>query len=388
MMKKRLKFFVAFIILYSLFYSLFYNEDGEYKNCESWNGEELCTVEYFDVGKLMWVKIFLNGILTEEHKEPNSSDSDPGLSQFGMQHSLYYDDDGNLQKEIRTFGDTIYYEKMVYNSIEAESELSYAPYSASEINNSGYEETYKYYPAKYEIEILQKKYDNQGKLIYDESGFNWDEKGDFLEISNYAAINNDTIIQEFLNEMAQIKNEKLVLTEKNIKNISFSSMTDSRDGNSYKTISIGNQTWMAENLAHKPEGGLFSTLIDINSKSNYLYSWNTANKVCPTGWHLPNNKDWNQFSEMLGGIEVAGVKMKSKTGWEINGNGTNEIGFNAYPVVGYMISWWSSTQNYMGEYSGDVWKSAYTYNLYNNSDALNFNSNEKVNKNSVRCIKD
>ena len=386
MIKKSFNFLIAFLLLYSLVYSLFYNENGEYKDCETWNGNELCTVEYFDDSKLMWVKIYLNGILNEEHKEPNSSDLNPGLSQFGMQHSLYYDDNGNLQHETRTFGDTMFYEKTVYNSTELDSEVSYDSYSGSKINYSGYEEIYKYYPAKFEIEILQKKYDKDGKLIYDESGFNWDEKGDLLEISNYEPIDNDTIIQEFLNEMAQIKNEKLVLTEKNIKNVSFSKMTDSRDGNSYKTITIGDQTWMAENLAHKSRiGG--STFKDQNSNINYLYSWNTAIKVCPTGWHLPSNKDWNQFSEMLGGIEVAGVKMKSKTGWKDNGNGTNEIGFNAYPVDGY-ISWWSSTQNYSGEYYADVWKSAYSYNLYNKSDELSFYSNQKEIKKSVRCIKD
>jgi len=410
MIKKYLNFLIVYLLLlllaYSLFYnndeknenfefgplselftdeyfeigSLFFDKDGEYKNCESWNGDKWCTVKYFEVGKLMYVKIYLNDILVEEHMDPSSIDSNPIYNEYGMQHMLYYDDDGNLQKELRTFGDTMFYEKMVYNSTEADSEVSYDSYS-------GYEETYTYHERS-DVKILQKKYDKAGKLIYDESGFNWDEKGDLLEISNYASIDNDLIIQEFLNEMAQIKKEKLVLTEKNIKNVSFSTMTDSRDGNSYKTITIGDQTWMAENLAHKPEGGVFSTLMDINSKRNYLYSWNTAIKVCPTGWHLPNNKDWNQFSEMLGGIEVAGVKIKSKTGWKDNGNGTNDIGFNAYPVVGNIISWWSSTQNYKGEYSFDVWKSAYTYKLFTNSDALYFNSNEKENKNSVRCIKD
>ena len=410
MIKKYLNFLIVYLLLlllaYSLFYnndeknenfefgplselftdeyfdigSLFFDKDGEYKNCESWNGDKLCTVKHFEVGKLIYVKIYLNDILIEEHMDPTSSDSNPIYSEYGMQHMLFYDDDGNLQKELRTFGDTIFYEKMVYNSTETDNEVPYDSYS-------GYEETYTYHERS-DVKILQKKYDKVGKLIYDESGFNWDEKGDLLEISNYASIDNDSIIQEFLNEMTQIKKEKLVLTEKNIKNVSFSTMTDSRDGNSYKTITIGDQTWMAENLAHKPAAGAFNTLMDINSNRNYLYSWNTAIKVCPTGWHLPNNKDWNHFSEMLGGTEVAGVKMKSKTGWKDNGNGTNEIGFDAYPVVGYIISWWSSTQNYKGEYSGDVWKSAHTYKLFTSSDALYLYSNEKENKNSVRCIKD
>ncbi len=125
--------------------------------------------------------------------------------------------------------------------------------------------------------------------------------------------------------------------------------TDSRDGNKYKTVKIGNQTWMAENLNYDATG---SVCYDNNSancaKYGRLYNWESAMTACPSGWHLPSKSEWKELDEV-----VAGKKLKSKSGWNKNGNGTDEFGFSALPggggrsdgsfgSVGLSGFWWSS----------------------------------------------
>ena len=151
------------------------------------------------------------------------------------------------------------------------------------------------------------------------------------------------------------------------------------DGNEYSTITIGAQVWMAENLKTTTynDGKLIPyvcvdslwkglktdayTWYNNDSTSNKatqgaLYNWNAINtgKLCPTGWHVPSDKEWRQLTDYLGGENVAGSDMKTTTGWNKQGNGTNSSGFSAIPA-GYRSSkgsfssrgisgyWWSST---------------------------------------------
>ena len=109
-------------------------------------------------------------------------------------------------------------------------------------------------------------------------------------------------------------------------------MYDSRDGKSYKTVKIGDQVWMAENLAFEPSSGIY--WVYNNDKTNvpkygYLY-WETALEVCPTAWHLPTDSEWTVLEDYLGGYELAGQKMKSTSG-SLDGDVINESGFNALP---------------------------------------------------------
>ncbi|MDR0517403.1 MAG: fibrobacter succinogenes major paralogous domain-containing protein [Fibromonadaceae bacterium] len=169
-------------------------------------------------------------------------------------------------------------------------------------------------------------------------------------------------------------------------------MTDSRNGNSYRTIKIGNQTWMAENLNYYVAG---SVCYDNNSanctengipKYGRLYDWATAKTVCPFGWHLPTGAEWVTLVNYAGGEPTAYTKLKAKSGWNgINSNGTDDYGFAALPGggykgsffnVGYSAVWWTSA-----EYDNDGF--TYIIDLVTNG----LGSDSKTSLYSVRCVK-
>tara|TARA_R110000765_G_scaffold426440_2_gene542072 strand:+ start:264 stop:893 length:630 start_codon:yes stop_codon:yes gene_type:complete len=163
---------------------------------------------------------------------------------------------------------------------------------------------------------------------------------------------------------------------------------DERDCSLYRTVTIGNQTWMAENLRYDIEG---SYLNPKNPSLEYgrLYNWDAAMKAVPKGWHLPSDKEWTILQDSISGSEIEPA-MKSITDWNNNGNGTNTSGFNAFPAGNYYNSgsfyylgadanFWSST-----EYSGAVaW---IRYLDYGNTGVYRFNFN-KSNGYSCRCVK-
>lgn len=103
--------------------------------------------------------------------------------------------------------------------------------------------------------------------------------------------------------------------------------TDNRDGHIYKTIKIGTQIWMAENLAFKTDSGsMLYNNDDKNLKFGYLYNLEVIPhmNICPKGWRLPAEEDWNELIEALGGEIKAGAILK------------NKVGFNTlFPGVGY-----------------------------------------------------
>jgi len=143
--------------------------------------------------------------------------------------------------------------------------------------------------------------------------------------------------------------------------------TDSRDGKNYKTVKIGNQVWMAENLNYAAGGSRCYYNDNAYCKMyGRLYNWSTANNVCPSGWHLPSKGEWDLLDRDVGGSNMAGRKLKSKSGWDDNGNGTDEYGFSALPggfgssagfgfddmfmFSGKYGGWWSSSSDYNGAY--------------------------------------
>ncbi len=78
-------------------------------------------------------------------------------------------------------------------------------------------------------------------------------------------------------------------------------LTDVRDGKTYKTVKIGEQTWMAENLNFDNTGSYcYANKQENCDKYGRLYTWEAAKNVCPTGWHLPTEEEWQQLEKYLG----------------------------------------------------------------------------------------
>jgi uncharacterized protein (TIGR02145 family) len=186
-----------------------------------------------------------------------------------------------------------------------------------------------------------------------------------------------------------------------------SGVTDSRDKQKYRTVKIGGQTWMAENLNYKT-GNSWCYGDDESNCKKYgrLYDWNAAKSACPEGWHLPSREEWDRLMSAVGGVrkidktgqayyEVVGKKLKSKTGWNDDyrgksGNGADEFGFSALPggcrysngsfsYVGEYGYWWSATE--YGR-SGHAFRWHMIYPL----DYVSENTIDKSDGFSVRCL--
>jgi uncharacterized protein (TIGR02145 family) len=134
------------------------------------------------------------------------------------------------------------------------------------------------------------------------------------------------------------------------------SFTDTRDKKTYKTVKIGEQTWMAENLNYDAKGSkCYDNKPENCAKYGRFYNHNTAMKACPKGWHLPSDDEWQKLVDIAGGDETAGAILKAASGWNNNGNGTDEFGFSALPggngdnrggfsSVGDYGCWWSASK--------------------------------------------
>ena len=207
-------------------------------------------------------------------------------------------------------------------------------------------------------------------------------------------------------------------------------MTDERDGRTYKTVTIGTQTWMAENLNYaylQPTAELDSSSFCYKDSVSYcekygrLYLWSAAmdsagtwstngkgcgfglvcspsypvRGVCPEGWHLPDTTEWKTLFAAVGGRSMAGKMLKSTNGWNGNGNGTDAYAFSAMPTgqsyavnedeylyyEGDFAHFWSSTE---GTSDYFAWVMILSY-----YDAYAFlNNYGKFDIFSVRCIKD
>jgi len=189
----------------------------------------------------------------------------------------------------------------------------------------------------------------------------------------------------------------------------------------YKTIQIGVQVWMAENLDYHITG---SDCWDVDPAYGCLYSWATAmalpsgcnssscasqistkhRGICPSGWHIPSDAEWTKLIDFIGGSAKAGTRLKATSGWEDydggkSGNGTDNFSFSALPAgtggicsgcgrcmagyagfFGYFGSWWTATEH------DDCL--AYNYEIYNDSAKVYSFGTVKNDLYSVRCVQD
>ena len=189
---------------------------------------------------------------------------------------------------------------------------------------------------------------------------------------------------------------------------------DSRDGKVYNIIIIGDQVWMAENLAYLPSVSPVTTgsttgshyyvygydggsVTDAKSTVNYsiygvLYNWSAALTACPEGWHLPSDAEWTILTDYLGGTGIASDKMKTLSLWNSNSGATNESGFSALPAgvrynvvffdLGNLTHFWSSTE-YNLEYN-----KAWVQQLLHYSSEVFVHAMPTQIGCSVRCIRD
>ena len=126
------------------------------------------------------------------------------------------------------------------------------------------------------------------------------------------------------------------------------------DGNTYRTVLIGNQHWMAENL-NRDVGEYISFFRD----GTRYYRWSGTNEACPVGWHLPDTTEWRTL------LSYAGADaLKSTTGWSKNGNGTDEYGFSAYPDGSFYTSYGVQYKGTLVEFWTTAVKSGYNSGKY------------------------
>jgi len=167
------------------------------------------------------------------------------------------------------------------------------------------------------------------------------------------------------------------------------SFTDPRDGKVYKTVKIGTQIWMAENLNYKASNSKCYDNNEANgNKYGRLYDWAAAKTACLPGWHLPTHKELEILTEYIGGALTEGKKLKAKSGWSDNGNGTDEYGFAALPGgAGYSAGnfdyagshgyWWSDSKD-----DDKIYALGMNYNY----DGVRWASCPKSLLLSVRCV--
>jgi uncharacterized protein (TIGR02145 family) len=182
------------------------------------------------------------------------------------------------------------------------------------------------------------------------------------------------------------------------------------DGETYETVVIGSQTWMARNLNYNASGSKCYNDSPSNCATyGRLYDWATAmdlpncgygtscssqigakhRGICPDGWHIPSNAEWTTLENFVG--SSAGKKLKATSGWNSGGNGTDEFGFAALPggggdsdgdfsYVGYYGDWWSASENGASR--------AYSRGMDYDYEGVHYLNYSKDDLFSVRCLQD
>ncbi len=232
------------------------------------------------------------------------------------------------------------------------------------------------------------------------------EKGTLLHFKGYSG--------DYINVVP------LMLTEDTTVTFNFTPASDA-DGNNYPTVEIGEQTWLAENLRTTTYTNTQSiTMIDTNANwaadtlgaycwwendpdtlpeaYGALYNYYTVEtgNLCPDGWHVPTNEEWDELENFIGNDSIAGLTLKTAKGWTEPGNGTDIYGFSAYPAsersgyfgyygfIGDAAYFWSATT----DTADTLNNSAYHRKLYYLSNGIETGTSDKNRGISVRCVQD
>ena len=246
--------------------------------------------------------------------------------------------------------------------------------------------------------------------------FTWNSAGEDEGVQSVKVTAIDNEGSSVSEEIVVILNTTITATE--------GTFLDTRDSTVYKTVKIGNQTWMAENLAYLPEvspssdesftipkhyvyGYQGNGAEKVKTTNNYktygvLYNWPAAKNACPDGWHLPLDEEWEVLAAWIsqdnGGYtkdnddwESVGLHLKTTSGWDSGGHGTDDYEFGALPggersdggsfsSLTFGGRWWSATE------AGN--SDAFVRSMNSEQDAFNRYYIMKEYGFSVRCVKD
>lgn len=205
-------------------------------------------------------------------------------------------------------------------------------------------------------------------------------------------------------------------SKSNLPKISGSYLIDNRDENKYKLVTIGEQTWFAENLKYKSDSSwCYNNSLDSCKKYGRLYQWHSAMNLskeyaekiynssmdlgkkdrglCPVGWHLPNLNDWDMLLNNIDSLNAfQGLLLKSTDFWKELMNGYDTYSFNAYPAgyynqgqfgdIGYTTTFWSSIEDFGNK------QSATSIRMSSKDNKVSRINLAKKRGASVRCIAD
>ncbi|MCL2100416.1 MAG: tetratricopeptide repeat protein [Fibromonadales bacterium] len=288
-------------------------------------------------------------------------------------------------------------------------------------NKKDYDKAIEDYTKAIEFKKTAKNYKNRAKVYKQKGDYNSATKDlekamslacDYSELSELYTMRSKIHLQKGAEAAEAADNDSLIAAKyRNLVQAvrvvcgeAKETFTDPRDGNKYKIVKIGEQIWMAENLNCVADGSAcYGNNPENCKKYGRLYNWAAAKEVCPPGWHLPSDAEWDVLVKYVDPNlkyvdpnwtsndekgNVSGFHLKAKYSWEKNGNGQDTFGFSAlaggwnscWSSVGGSGYWWSAT-----EYNASkAWDRSMRYNRedvkrnYSGKDALY----------SVRCLRD
>ena len=226
-----------------------------------------------------------------------------------------------------------------------------------------------------------------------------DSKSVSIETNEVPGKSSDSLVESSSSIEEPLSSDAIVSSSSEAEEdkISYGILTDARDGQTYKTVVIGEgesaQEWMAENLNYKEVnqfGSCFKNQEYYCELYGKLYPWETAKKMCPEGWRLPSKEDFEQLSANMGNSFTEGERLRSKEGWSYK-NGTDNFGFNALPAgfklasedyknLGDGAYFWTSSESEDGQ--------PISFSLTDRFDGESTALDDSRYGLSVRCLKD